>query len=540
MAHSGTGVSLGMGVKERQTNYHATADQAPSNVSLMEFAAFGEALERGRHDPVFFAEHFLGMPLHDGQQYYLRNANAKTNILVPANRWGKSYTVAIRHIHRITYKLIGLGATAVSMGAGNPKAFARASYTTVSLAPSSELTKPVFDAILSIMRGDCIINEIIDGVKVSRTNNCLLGWMLDDAHIRNTAPFYIPFHNNSDILFRGTGEDQGKSIEGRSYGYVSYDEAGQSGHLKFERERRIIPRLGELDGPLDLVSTPEISSPSILEHYEMFQKGGGEGNPCEEGFYSQEGSITDNHFYLASNPHYVEDMKRDLGEDNPLYQQIIHGKFVFGGDALYNNADILAAKDDALTLGVPYEEGHHYVVAVDTAMGRKDEMVFTVLDTTDRPFRIVRQLSERGGAKSPEVHMADFVALVGSYRRVNNLHIIIETMNGESANFYKLMPGNLKSITKCWGSWQPEGLPPKAAMAMKRIKKQEILLALRSLLASKDLKLPNEPTLIKQLSIYREDDTNIPTDRVISLALACWLATDGATKTNNELIEIDF
>jgi hypothetical protein len=66
-----------------------------------------------------------------------------------------------------------------------------------------------------------------------------------------------------------------------------------------------------------------------------------------------------------------------------------------------------------------------------------------------------------------------------------------------------------------------------------------MLLALRNLLAKRELKLPNEPTLVKQLSIYREDDTNIPTDRVISLALACWLATDGAPKNNNEIIEID-
>jgi hypothetical protein len=389
------------------------------------------------------------------------------------------------------------------------------------------------------MRGDCVINEIIDGQKVSRTNNCLLGWMLDSAHVRNTAPFYIPFHNNTEILFRGTGEDQGKSIEGRSYGYISYDEAGQSGHLKFERERRILPRLGELDGPLDLVSTPEISSPSILEHYELFQKGGGENNPQEDGYYSQEGSITDNHFFLASNPHYVQDQIRDLGETNPLFQQIIHGKFVFGGSALYPADDILAAKDDALTLGIPYEDGHHYAVAVDTAMG-KDEMVFSIIDTTKKPFRLVRQVSAVGNTKSPEIHMADFEALVRSYKRTNNLHIMLETFNGESANFFKMLPYDLRVITRCWGTWQPEGLPPAAATRMKRVKKQEILLALRQLLAGRELKLPNEPTLIKQLSIYREDDTNIPTDRVISLALAAWLATDGAVKTNNELIEIDF
>jgi hypothetical protein len=538
LTRGGVGVNLGMSVKERQPNERVTPYEAPNAVSLREFRAFGDAIERGRHDSVFFAEHFLGMPTHVGQKKFLREANAKTNVIVPANRWGKTASIAMRHLHRIFYKLIGLGPAAVSVGAGNPRAFEKASYTTVSLAPSSELTRPVFETVLAIMRSNFVINEIIGGKKVSRTNNCLIGWMLDDAHVRNTAPLYIPFTNNTDILFRGTGEDQGKSIEGRSYGYVSYDEAGQSHHLSFERERRILPRLGELDGPLDIVSTPEVSSPSILEHHDLFVKGGGDNNVVEDGFYSQEGSITDNHFFLASNPNYVADMERDLGKDNPLLQQILHGKFVFAGDTFYSGIDIQAACDDELNGGEAYKDGHHYVVSVDTAAG-KDEMVYTVLDVTKRPFREVRQLSCKGSSKSPEVHMADFDALVRSYLRLNNLKIIVETFNGESANFVRALPYDLKYLTFCWGTWQPEGLPSAERTRRTRIKKPEILLALRSLLAKRELKLPNEPTQRKQLSIYREDDTNIPTDRVISLALASWLATDGAPKNNNEIIEID-
>jgi hypothetical protein len=538
VSRPGTGVNLGMTVKERYENDRVMPYQPPHEVKLQEFRSFGDAIERGRRDPVFFAEHFLGMPTHEGQQRYLNKANAKTNVIVPANRWGKTASIAIRHLHRIFYKLIGFGPNAVSMGAGNPRAFEKASYTTVSLAPSSELTRPVFDTIMAIMRSNFVINEIVDGKKVSRTNNCLISWLLDDAHVRNTAPLYIPFTNNADILFRGTGEDQGKSIEGRSYGYVSYDEAGQSHHLAFERERRILPRLGELDGPLDLVSTPEVSSPSILEHHELFVKGGGEGAPAEDGYFSMEGSITDNRFFLASNPNYVADMERDLGKDNPLLLQIMHGKFVFAGDTFYRSDDIQASCDESLNGGEAFREGHQYVVSVDTAAGR-DEMVFTVLDVTTKPFRQVRQLAAKGSSKSPEVHLADFDALVRTYLRQNNLKIIVETFNGESANFVRSLPYDLKALTFCWGAWQPDGLPSAERTRRSRIKKSEILLALRSLLAKREIKLPNEPIQRKQLSIYREDDSNIPTDRVISLALACWLATAGAPKNNNEVIEID-
>jgi hypothetical protein len=72
----------------------------------------------------------------------------------------------------------------------------------------------------------------------------------------------------------------------------------------------------------------------------------------------------------------------------------------------------------------------------------------------------------------------------------------------------------------------------------RNVRKAEILIALRKLLANKKLKIPIESNLIKQLSIYREEDNKLPTDRVMSLALACWLATDGRPKvTKIEMIE---
>lgn len=39
--------------------------------------------------------------------------------------------------------------------------------------------------------------------------------------------------------------------------------------------------------------------------------------------------------------------------------------------------------------------------------------------------------------------------------------------------------------------------------------------------------MPEDPKLVQQLSIYREDDEKIPTDRVIALALASWMADEG-------------
>jgi len=71
------------------------------------------------------------------------------------------------------------------------------------------------------------------------------------------------------------------------------------------------------------------------------------------------------------------------------------------------------------------------------------------------------------------------------------------------------------------------------------VKKADIIVALKKLLAEHGLKIPkNDHQLIKQLQIYKEDDKKLPTDRLIALALAAWLAEDVARKAQG-LVAID-
>lgn len=471
------------------------------------------ALTKGYSDIPLFAETLLGMPLHEGQTQFLRNSTARVNVLVPANRWGKSITVAIKHIHHCFYK--------VGIGRGNTTAWSRAFYQTANLAPHTEMTQPVFQAMKSILTSSFPI-PMPDGT--TRNNECMIGWILDEAHIRNVPPFLIPFTNNSEVLFRSGGEDKFDSIQGKRFGYISYDEAGRSNHLEYELTSNIIPRLGDLNGRLDLVSTPDMRSNSILHHYRLFKKGVN----GETGYYSQEGSIAQNKFLLNSNPNYIHDMT-ELYMGDPILDQVLHGMFVFAGDNMFPTNDVLEAADDSLNRSVTYEYGHSYVIGVDTAIG-SDEMVYTVLDITEKPYRVVRVMACKGSSKAPDVHMMDFIGLFDHYRQGNtNVKVALETWNGESVRFYKDLPLHIQTNTRCWGSFTPEGIkkPPKGS---RQAKKMDILIALRKVLAKHEVKLPNETVLLEQLSIYREDDANIQTDRVISLALACWLATDGKPK----------
>lgn len=483
------------------------------------------ALTDGYDDIVVFSEVLLGMPLHEGQKKFLREGTAKVNVLVPANRWGKSITVAIKHIHHCFYKK--------GIGRGNFEAHSRSHYRTANLAPHSDATKPVFDAIVAIMTSSFTIPQE-DGSALN--NHCLISWFLDPDKIIRSTPYRIPFINNSEILFRSTGEDKGDSIQGKPFGYISYDEGGRSNHLDYELDSNIIPRLADLNGSLDLVSTPDTSSASIMTHFELFEKGK-RGDP---GYYSQEGGISDNIYILRNNPNYIEDMIA-MYRGNPILDQVLYGKFVFGGANLYPADQIEEAKDEDLNDGELYQPGHQYVIGIDTAMGR-DEQVYTVIDVTELPYRLVRILGAIGNTKSPQMHMNDLIDLYWSYNKDSNVKIILETWNGESARFFQDLPLELQAVTKCFGSWQPPGITTKMIGRNPRnVRKAEILIALQKILANREIKIPNNASLVKQLSIYREEDTKLKTDRVMSLALAVWLATDGKPKNQTiELIEVDF
>jgi len=467
------------------------------------------------------------MPLHPGQVKYLRETTSrktKVNVLVPSNRWGKSSMIACKQIWYLFYKF--------GVRTGNREAWGKAEYRTANIAPKAALIEPVFKYIDQILTSRFPIN-LPDGRIV--TNKCMIEWFYQVERTNNSPPFKQYMANGSYIEHRTIGQTGSDSLEGKPYGYISYDEAGRSDHLEDEINGTLLARLFDWQGPLDLVSTPDQNSQSILHHYKLYQ----DGLVGLNSTYTQQGALRDNIFFSKEQI----DSQYELYQNNPLRDQVLEGKFVFGGDNFFNAEDILQAQDEALNDGIRYIEGHKYVIGVDTAMG-SDEMVYTVTDVTDISFneldqavgnyQLVRQIANKGNTKSPQVHLNDFVDLVYSYWSQNrdNLWILLETWNGESARFYQDLPYEIQNITRCYGSWQPHknitgGNKNATPRPNNNVKKADILLALRKAIASKRLKIPNEPKLVQQLSIYREDDEKIPTDRVMALALACWMADEG-------------
>lgn len=489
-------------------------------------------LVQGRTDPVVFAEKLLGMQLHEGQQTYLRQAaknDYRIYILTCANRWGKSVLISVLQLWYLFYKF--------GIDNRDYEAWEKAEYRTANIAPHSALTEPVFKTIHQIMTSTFAIRK----AGQLTTNDCIIGWFYMPERTLNTPPYKQFFQNNSYIEHRSLGGDQGDALQGKPYGIVTYDEGGRSDHLQNEVDDAIKPRLFDWRAPLHILSTPSQESKSTIYYYRMFEDGLVGINQT----YTQTGSLKQNTFFT---PEEIAD-QYDLNEGNPLREQVLEGSFIFGGSTLFKPVDIMAAHDKSLNDGERKVDGHSYVIGVDTAVG-SDEMVFAVLDTTTKPYRLVRMMACQGSSKSPQRHLNDFIDLVEAYYEPGQLKICLETWNGESVRFYSDLPPWIAHLTTCYGSWQPaklrtqndNPLKPKPANA----KKPEILLALNKLLAAKEIKIfdidanrHSKADLTQQLQIYREDDKNIPTDRLMALALAAYAADNLAGAAQPEWIAFE-
>jgi len=459
------------------------------------------------------------MPLHPGQIRYLKettSSEVKIGVLVPSNRWGKSSLIACKQIWKLFYKH--------GIRTGNRDAWAKAEYRTANIAPHSALVEPVFKYIDQIMTSKFPIN-LPDGRVV--TNKCLIEWFYNEEKTTHSAPYKQYFSNNSYIEHRTIGATGSDSLEGKPYGYISYDEGGRSDHLEDQVNGTLLARLFDWQGQLDIVSTPDQNSPSILYHYKLYQDGLAKLNRT----YTQEGRLRDNIFF---SPEQIQE-QYDLYKNNPMRDQVLEGKFLLGGSNLYSADEITDAVSDELNDGKPYEEGHQYAIGVDTAMST-DEMVFDVLDITNDRAELVWQMACKGNSKSPQMHVHDFIELCDAYSKGggdhSNLFILLETWNGESARFYQDLPYHLQNRTKCYGSWQPskqvaswnKNAPPKPNA---NVKKADILISLKKRLSARELLIPNDQKLKQELAVYREDDSKLQTDRVIALALACYMADEG-------------
>lgn len=451
------------------------------------------------------------MQLHPGQKKFLLDTirlKKKINLLTCANRWGKSVEIACIQLWYLFYK-IGL-----AEAGDDPTSWEKTEYRTANLAPHSANTEAVFKAIHQIMTSSFSMMDM--KTKRIRTNKCNIEWFYLRDKTHNTPPYKQFFDGNAYIEHRSLGADQGDSIADKPFALITYDEGGRSNHLETEVRGVILARLFDWNGPLYILSTPDSNSKSSIYYYQLYKDGlAGVNNT-----YTMTGALRDNTFF---SPEQIQD-QYDLYKDDPLRDQVLEGKFVFGGNTLFDNESILDARDDELNGGIRYEEGHRYSLGIDTAIG-SDEMVYSLLDITSKPYKLVREVAFKGNSKSPQMQMNDLLDLIEAYYKNGNLFIMLETWNGESVRFYMDLPAWVQQITETYGSWQPSKLITDNENQIKSTpnnsKKSDMLISLKKLFSAREIKIPKaDGKLIDQLAIYREQDAKLQTDRVMALALA--------------------
>ncbi len=383
---------------------------------------FFNKVKEGRKDPVFFAENLLGIELHDGQKVWLwmttrtqvekafevglklndetrklwsnraefdailaKNPNFSKNILVPSNRWGKTLVTSVKHLWYCYYK-IGVR--------GSPDHAASTRCMTLNLSPHSNQVQAGYEYILDILFSR--LTYTIDGK--SKRNKCIIS----DFYVSdNSQKRMIHFKNGT--IFRGapTGEDQASSLAGSPYLYISYDECAQSLHLKAELPAKIMSRLIDYGGPLDLVSTPEVDKPSHQYFFHISKLG----LKHDDGWFTLIGKMGDNIFLGDAEKEKIISAIKTT--DPVKYRQVVFGEFVTTGKKMFDQLIIERMWDEFIPRMPEYE--HQYLLIADWGFSDTgDPTVFYVIDFTpmklpngvivkDR-YRIVYRESIRGGS----------------------------------------------------------------------------------------------------------------------------------------------
>lgn len=394
-------------------------------------------IRAGRKDPVLFAEKLLGIELHDGQKLWLwmttktqrdlayemgiklHDENRKLweskeefekltkdheflkNILVPSNRWGKTLvTSGVKHLWYNFYK-IGVR--------GTPEHVAQARCGTLNLSPHSNQCQAGYDYILDILFSKFTYSvleknpDYVEGgaepeeISVSKKNECKISnfYVSDNSQKRT-----IFFKNGTKYTAIPTGEDQASSLAGTRYLYISYDEAAQSLHLKAELPAKIMSRLIDFGGPLDLVSTPEVDKPSHQYFFHVSKLG----LKFEDGWFTLIGKLTDNIFLGKKE---VEQISGSIKSTDPVkYRQVVYGEFVTTGKKMFDQILIERLWDEFVPKQVEYE--HKYLVWADWGFSDTgDPTVFYVIDYTPKTrngvivkneYRIAYREAIKGGS----------------------------------------------------------------------------------------------------------------------------------------------
>lgn len=200
-----------------------------------ETASLLDAFARGRNDPEFFCEFFMGRRLHAGQAEFIKNAEAKVNCLATANRWGKTTELTGLHLHAGTYKTGAEWRYINEDMTMDMDVFTKLKYETVHTAGEWEQAQFVWEDILRI-----------------REENVRAAALIRD--FPKSLPPFIRGINGWKWMFRTLGNNA-SNIDGKSIYLLSIDEAGWIDNLDEMMRNVLRVRTADVQGRIVIVGT---------------------------------------------------------------------------------------------------------------------------------------------------------------------------------------------------------------------------------------------------------------------------------------------
>lgn len=312
-------------------------------------------------DIVRFINEVLGLPTHEGQEYWLRNGWKPINILKPANQWGKTTIEAAIHAYHLVCKP-QLNRFNLPFDKWKTQR-----YETLNFGKTYEIAKGVMEHFLDIVEGKYLLPD-------GTTNNSLLaGWAIQRVDDMPRLP-QIVMWNNSRLLIRSY-DGLGESFKRKRLTFISGDECGDIPELRLFLNGTLLPRLFFYRGSVHLVGT---SQPKGIEYEELAEEA--EREMVLRGNDSDLFAITANNnpkmAQIYQNKFMPEDQVKRIENiaDPELKKQIIYGQYVDWANHLYSFDEVNQMFDD-----YPYDKesgfseapiaGEHYIFWVDMAAG---------------------------------------------------------------------------------------------------------------------------------------------------------------------------
>lgn len=469
-----------------------------------------EFMRRCKKDSRFFVNSLLNKKTrgvvdgvrmrHAGQETWLEKSTEAINVLVPANRWGKSTIEGMKHLWKAFVK------DGVRIPQGS--SWMQAEYQTISVAMSADQAGIVYQEVKRLARSPAFAPFVV------RT--------------RETPFPHVVLWNGSVIHCR-SAHDDGKYIDGHGYQYVSVDEAGWIRTLKKLMNEVLLMRLAG-GGDIDLVGTPK----GFGDLYWYYERGARK----IPGYYSQKGSIFDNPFLPPEDIKMRDELLRS--SDPKLRMQVMYGEFVdFAGLAFTHDQ-----RDNSFRASLPAhqdrEDGHRYVQAWD--LGRvTDYTVGITLDITRRPFilvdymrlnkvpweeiyRLIDAKAKEYGVLMPRI---DATGPGGDVieEELWKRNIAVDAFKTSTRNEKVELINNLQSAFDYGRGSIGEKMEPDEAGVLHYVPVMEE--------PDPDgdgwglLRLPTIPQLMDELGTYMMNDKDITQDSVMALALVTDLAYSG-------------